>query len=455
MNPQFFSSAILDKVFDSAYFGTIIVDDNGRIQYISQNYCGFLQMERNKIIGEYVPNIIENTRMHLVVQTGKPEIADLQLLNGYYVIANRIPIFEDKKIIGAIGTIIFRDLNDWKQMNAHIKEILSSHHFYKEEHHVNGTKYDLNDLIGVSNEIQKLRERIKRISTGSISVLIRGESGTGKELVAHSIHKYSERSHKPFVKVNCGAIPEQLLESELFGYEDGAFTGAKKGGKLGKFQLANGGTIFLDEIGDMPLHMQVKLLRVLQENEIEPVGSLYPQKIDVRLIAATNHSLEKLIEEKKFRKDLFYRINSVQLFIPPLRERRRDLHLLVDHFLKKISAKVGKRVVTVSPETISIIEQYDWPGNIRELENVIHASIHLCDDDKIGQEDLPDYLLKSSLAIKEKKTLKDIVEEAERNTIKEALVQYHFDKNKAAKVLGIGHSTLYDKIKKYKLSEER
>ncbi|MGG3931505.1 sigma 54-interacting transcriptional regulator [Schinkia azotoformans] len=186
--------------------------------------------------------------------------------------------------------------------------------------------------------------------------LIRGESGTGKEIIAHSIHQLSGRSEKTFVKVNCGSIPEHLIESELFGYEEGAFTGAKKGGKIGKFQLADGGTIFLDEIGDMPLHMQVKLLRVLQEKEYEAVGSLYPKKINVRVIAATNRPLEKLIEQKQFREDLFYRINAVQLFTPPLRDRTEDIPLLLEYLLKRSTAKIGKRVTSIHPEVLSLIE---------------------------------------------------------------------------------------------------
>jgi transcriptional regulator with PAS, ATPase and Fis domain len=294
---------------------------------------------------------------------------------------------------------------------------------------------------------------VKRLARGDISVLIRGESGTGKEIIAHSIHQLSGRSDKPLVKINCSSIPEHLLESELFGYEEGAFTGAKKGGKIGKFQFADGGTVFLDEIGDMPQQMQVKLLRVLQEKEFEPVGSLYPKKLNVRVIAATNRPLEKLVEEKLFREDLFYRINAVQLFVPPLRDRIEDIPLLVDYFFKKITARIGKRVTSIHPEVISLIEQYNWPGNIRELENVIDAGVHLSNEEVMGKDAIPDYLKLHNVNMKEL-SLKDCVEETEKKEIERALRRFKFDKKRVAEALGIGNSTLYDKIRKYQISDQ-
>ncbi|MFJ8260062.1 sigma-54 interaction domain-containing protein [Peribacillus asahii] len=448
---HFFNNKLLDIVFESTYYGTVIVDINGKIQYMSNNYCEFLKIERELVIGEHVTNVIENTRMHLVVQTGKAEMADLHFLHNDFVIANRIPIIKNNEILGAIGIITFRDLADWKSMNSHINELLINYQFYQKELEIpGGIKYSSHDLIGKSQEIQELKDFVKRVAMGNISVLIRGESGTGKEIIAHSIHQFSGRMDKPFVKVNCGAIPEQLIESELFGYEAGAFTGAKKGGKIGKFELADGGTIFLDEIGDMPLHMQVKLLRVLQENEYEPVGSLYPKKINVRVIAATNCPLEKLIEQKLFREDLFYRINAVQLFVPALRDRTEDIPLLVEHFLKKAAAKIGKRITSIHPEVLALIEQYDWPGNIRELENVINAGVHLSSNGEIRIDDLPHYLKNYKLEAEER-SLKDIVEETEKKVIEKALKKFNFDKNRAAAALGIGNSTIYDKIKKYQI----
>jgi transcriptional regulator with PAS, ATPase and Fis domain len=453
-NTEFFAkyNSLFDTIFECVYDGVVIVGRSGDIQYMSKNYCGFLNIDRNDCLGEHVTNVIENTRMHLVVRTGKEEIADLQFLRGNYVIANRIPIVENQEIIGALGTIIFRDISEWKKMNSHIKGLLSELNFYRDEwKETNGLKYSLNDLIGESGQMKALKERVERISSGDISVLIRGESGTGKELLAHSIHQLSERSNKPFVKVNCGAIPEHLIESELFGYEEGAFTGAKKGGKLGKFQFANGGTIFLDEVGDMPLHMQVKLLRVLQEKEFEPIGSLHSKKVDVRIIAATNRPLETMIRNKLFREDLFYRINAVQLMIPPLRERREDIPLLANFFIKKMAAQIGKRMNSFHQDALSVMEQYNWPGNIRELENVIEASIYLSKEEMIGVDSLPDYL-KNQNCLVEELSLKKVVEETEKKVIEKVLKQVEFDKKQAAKILKIGKTNLYDKIKKYGIS---
>jgi transcriptional regulator with PAS, ATPase and Fis domain len=443
----------LDIIFESFYDGVVIVNSHGEISYITNSYCDFLNIERSEVIGMHVTNVIENTRMHLVVETGKQEFADIQFLLGNYVIANRIPIIENKKIVGAIGTIIFRDIGEWKKMNNHIRGLLSDINLYRNEWNgTNGLKYSLNDLVGKSIKIKDLKERVKRISGGDISVLIRGESGTGKELLAHSIHQLSDRIDKPFVKVNCASIPEHLLESELFGYEEGAFTGARKGGKMGKFQYADGGTIFLDEVGDMPLQMQIKLLRVLQEKEFEPVGSLQSKEINVRVIAATNSSLEQMIENKLFREDLYYRINAVQLSLPPLRARIEDISLLAGHFLKKISSRIGKRVTSFHPEVLSLMEKYEWPGNVRELENVVEAGIYFTNDEMIGLDSLPDYLLKQKKE-EEEKGLKEMVEETEKKAIENVLNRVKFDKIKAAKILGIGKSSLYDKIKRYQISE--
>lgn len=413
INVNLLNNKLLDIIFESTYYGTVIVDRDGKIQYMSNNYCEFLGVESETVIGEHVTDVIENTRMHLIVQAGKSETADLQFLRGNLLIANRMPIIENNEIIGAIGIIVFRDLADWKSMNSHINELLTNPIFKEEWKLTEGVKYSINNLIGNSRKIEELKTRIKRVAMGDISVLIRGESGTGKEIIAHSIHQLSGRSEKTFVKVNCGSIPEHLIESELFGYEEGAFTGAKKGGKIGKFQLADGGTIFLDEIGDMPLHMQVKLLRVLQEKEYEAVGSLYPKKINVRVIAATNRPLEKLIEQKQFREDLFYRINAVQLFTPPLRDRTEDIPLLLEYLLKGSTAKIGKRVTSIHPEVLSLIEQYDWPGNIRELDNVIDAGVHFSSNEEIRMTDIPEYLKNYKLKTQEK-NLKEILEETEK-----------------------------------------
>lgn len=439
---------VVETIVENAFGWLVVVNKEGTIIYINKNYCNFLEIEREKALGKHVSEVIENSRMHIVAESGKEEIADLQYIRGNYMIANRIPIFSDGEVIGAFGTVFFRDTKEWMQMNSHVKSMLTKIQSFIQEIDPS-VKYSLDDILGNSSQIHSLKEKVKMVAASDISVLIRGESGTGKELFAHSIHQLSNRSHQPFVKINCGAIPEHLLESELFGYEEGAFTGAKKGGKKGKFQLADGGTLFLDEIGDMPLNMQVKLLRALQEGEIESVGSTSPVKVDVRIIAATNRPLEKMMEEKRFREDLFYRINVVPFMIPSLRDRMEDLSLLIDSFIKKITKKSGKRISAIEGEVIEKFHQYSWPGNIRELENVIEASIHLTSNESITTESLPDYMKESAVYPVGKKNLKDILEETEKRILTQSLSKYNHDRLEAAKALGISKSSMYEKLKKY------
>ncbi len=444
---------LLQRAIDSLNVGVVVVDKTGVIRYLNKLYCDFLGVEQSEAVGNHVTQVIENTRMHEVIKTGCSEIAQLQLIRGNYMIASRIPIFRNGEIVGAVGMVMFRDTDDWKQMNSHIRRLLSELEYYRHElNEKTGVRYSMADLIGESPQMRRLKEQIMRVASSDVTVLIRGESGTGKELVAHSIHQLSERADGPFVKVNCGAIPEHLLESELFGYEEGAFTGARKGGKLGKFQLADGGTIFLDEIGDLPLNMQVKLLRILQEKEVEPVGSTRPRQVNVRILAATNRPLEKMVSEGAFRADLFYRIHVIQVQIPPLRERMEDLGLLARFFLSKIARRTGKRIKEIDTEVFDLFYQHPWPGNIRELENVIEAAIHLSSGETITRDDLPDYLQGSPKWQIGQKTLKEMVEETERRAIELALKKYQNDRLLAAEALGISKTSMYDKIKKYGLA---
>ncbi|MGM7720779.1 sigma 54-interacting transcriptional regulator [uncultured Metabacillus sp.] len=452
LNQRFpYAKEIIETVIENAYVWIVIVDANGDIIYMNDNYCRFCQVTKEEVIGRHVTEVIENTRMHIVVQTGVEEIADLQYIRGNYMIANRIPIFADKKIVGAFGTVMFRDTKEWHEMNSHVRHHLSSIQSFIEQQELTGAKYTLNDIQSNSRVMAELKEKVKSIAATDSSVLIRGESGTGKELFAHSIHLLSNRSEKPFIKVNCGAIPEQLLESELFGYEDGAFTGAKKGGKKGKFQQANGGTIFLDEIGDMSLHMQVKLLRVLQEKEVEPIGSTKSIPLDVRVITATNRPLELLMQNHTFRSDLYYRISVIPLFIPPLRERMEDLEILVSYFIKKVSLRTGKRISMIHEEVMNTFQHYHWQGNIRELENVIEAAIHLAKTDVITLEAIPDYIKKPAVIHSKTTSLKEMLNETEKNILLSTIKKYDGDKRKAAKALGISKSSMYEKVQKYGL----
>ncbi|WP_406945202.1 sigma-54 interaction domain-containing protein [Halobacillus sp. SY10] len=447
-----YRNQVLETLFGNVEHCIVVVDREGCISYMNESYCRFIDVDQTTVKGKHVTDVIENTRMHIVADTGEEEMADLQQIRGDYMIAHRIPLWENGEVIGALGMVLFRDTDEWKIMNTHIKDLLLELETYRNQmQQQNGAKYSLHDIITSSPDVLQLKEKIRKTAHSDVSVLLRGESGTGKELFAHSIHHLSERSTKPFVKVNCAAIPEDLIEAELFGYQDGAFTGAKKGGKPGKFQLAHGGTLFLDEIGDMPLKAQVKILRALQEGEIEAVGAVHPQEVDVRIIAATNQSLEEMIQDQRFREDLFYRINVVQIDIPPLRTRRGDIKILSKYLLQKVSDRTGKRVEEFSKAVEDVFYKYHWPGNVRELENVIESAVHMTDGETVQYEDLPAHLQKESAPVPEAETLKQIVEQTEKQAIQKVLKEADGDKSLAAKRLGIGKSSLYDKVKKYNL----
>ena len=308
------------------------------------------------------------------------------------------------------------------------------------------------NIVGKSEAMQTLKKRAKIVSQSNSTILITGESGTGKSLLASSIHKESPRKDMPFISVNCAAIPETLLESELFGYEKGAFTGADKNGKLGKFQLADKGTIFLDEIGDMPMHLQVKLLTCLQNRKIDPIGSSKPVDVDVRIIAATNKDLEKLVRENQFREDLYFRLNVIPLNIPPLRERPEDIAIMINHTINKYSSLLQKEINGIDKNALNILLSYSWPGNIREIENVIEYAINMEASNIISISSLPDKLVKGKdiYLTNEKTSLKSQLNIAERAIINNCLDVTGCSlegKRKAADILEISESTLYRKLR--------
>lgn len=312
--------------------------------------------------------------------------------------------------------------------------------------------YTIDDILGTSESIVQIRERAKVVATTKSTVLIRGESGTGKEMLARSIHNLSPRQQGMFMAINCTAIPETLLESELFGYEEGAFTGARKGGKIGKFELANKGTLFLDEIGDMPLLLQAKILRVLQERQIERIGGITPVSVDVRVIAATHRDLEQMMAKGEFREDLYYRINVIPIDIKPLRDRKEDLEILTEKFIKDYNQQLDKKVQFLTDEFRERLQDYSWPGNVRELQNVIEYAMNLAEDSTLTADHLSPRLKTTHYNPEELKGFN--LESMERETIlrcyqaAEAGVR---GKEKVAKALGIGVATLYRKLARYNI----
>ncbi|MFA5528131.1 MAG: sigma 54-interacting transcriptional regulator [Peptostreptococcales bacterium] len=444
---------LLDKIFDNVYEGIVVINREAKVVLVNQPFLDYVHKTREDVIGKHVTEVVDNTRLHIALATGKDEIGDIQIINGEKKIVMRRVIYNDGKIIGVIGRIMFKNVQDLKTLSDKVLEMQSELDYYKKAlREVRDAKYNFDNIIGMSSEIIRTKYMAEKAALTNSNVLIYGESGTGKELFAHAIHTASNRQTGPFVKVNCGAIPSELLESELFGYEEGAFTGAKRGGKIGKFEYANGGSIFLDEIGEMPLHMQVKLLRVLQEKVIERIGGLKSIELDVRIIAATNKDLEKQIKLGKFREDLYYRLNVMNITIPPLRDRIEDIDVLVTYLLDRLSAQCGRHIVKVSKEAMKYLKEYYWPGNVRELENVIERAINLIETgNEIKLEDLPIQIQNNShtYIVNRYTKLKDILEDIEKKTIMDILVKTKGNKSKAAKMLDVSRTSLYEKIWKY------
>lgn len=444
---------ILTAVLDSAYEGIVIVDENGYITMFNQAYANFLGLKAEEMIGRPVDEVLENTRLHIAVKTGKAEFRQVQRIKGHDMICDRIPIREGQRIIGAVGKVLFRDISEIDELQEQTRRLKLELEYYKGKlrRHEQQALYSLDNIIGESKSIQKLKEMVVKVAGSKSTVLIRGESGTGKELFAHAIHNASAFYNGPFVKVNCAAIPENLLESELFGYDEGAFTGAKKGGKIGKFEQANGGSIFLDEIGDMPLNMQVKLLRVLQEKEVERVGGTRTIKVNPRVIAATNTNLEYSVREGKFRQDLFYRLNVVSLEIPPLRQRPEDISVLVEYFMDKLGRILGCGSKKISSEVRQVFLRHSWPGNIRELENVIERALNMVEGEKVLVEHLPFYLGENQTSEFAIPLLKEAVAKTECELLKKSLVATKGNYVNAAHLLGLSKSTFYEKVARYGL----
>jgi PAS domain S-box-containing protein len=454
----------LEEIINLAAEQFVLVDRQGIIQYINKAYCEFIGTTVELAIGRPVQDVIENTRMHIVAQTGNAELAAVQSINGSEMIANRFPLIVDGERVGAIGTVMFRNPEEWRHFRTKIQSLMEELTYYKNRFEKElKSKYSFNDLIGNSQAFLASKKLAERVSGSQSSVLLLGESGTGKELFAHAIHSNSTRAAFPFVPINCASIPEQLLESELFGYEEGAFTGAKKGGKKGQFQNANFGTIFLDEIGDMPLSMQSKLLRVLQEKEVQRIGGQKSIPADVRVIAATHRDLEKMVQEGKFRQDLYYRLNVIKIEIPPLRERKEDIGILGRHLLKKLGRKFLRKDITLSTEVIERLQNHMWPGNIRELENVLERAINVLDGKTIELIHLPLYLRdhEENQWIHQKsepannpsvfpvQPLKETVAHAEKQSIQNVLRITQGNKLEAAKLLQISKTSFYEKCKLY------
>lgn len=473
--------------FDTAYEGITVVDEHGIIQLFNNSYSRFVRMRKDDVIGRHCTEVIDNTRLPVVLETGIPERSNAVLLQGQEMVAHVIPIWKNSKVIGAIGMLVFEGVSELSKAfdKLQILKETTNKQFALELPKKVEEKMTFDKIIGVSSSIGEVKKIARRAAKTMATVLIIGESGVGKELFTKSIHHLSPVKNGPLISINCAAIPEELLESELFGYDQGAFTGARKGGKPGKFELAHNGTLFLDEIGDMSLPLQAKLLRVLQEQKFERVGGISEVNVNVRIIAATNQPLEKLVEEGGFRKDLYYRLNIVPLLIPPLKERKEDIPVLVSHLLETAYKKHQLAPITLSREVMEKFIEYEWPGNVREMANMLESLVVLTDENQITLQNLPTYITchlidndlklssetahptipsintnlynqnqepKSASAINLLVHQKEVNEELEYELITSTLQRVDGNKSKAAKILGIHRTTLYKKMAKYHLN---
>ncbi len=436
--------------------GVLTVDKDGFVTFLNQVGAEILSVDRESSIGKHISNVVDFKPVILeVLKSGKGYIDKEFLLTTtkgtkIHFIKSAVPIKDEN---GNIVTVVdtFRKI---KRVNKMVNEMTGAY-----------ANFNFEDIIGSSNKLQDCIKTAKAASNSLSNVLITGESGTGKELIAHSIHNYSDRKKQPFVSINCAAIPRELLESELFGYEPGSFTGASTKGRIGKFELADGGTIFLDEIGEMPMDMQVKLLRVIQDRKITRIGGNSIFDLDVRIIAATNKNLLELCKKGIFREDLYYRINVLHVNLPPLRERREDIHELIQHFINKISLHLNKECHDISSNAMKKIMNYSWPGNIRELENTIERAVNLCNGQVISENEIfnDEWISSTTYTTLDEVAVSNYVdpvsemdieplETMEKRAIERALSISGGNITNTANLLKVTRNTIYNKIKKYNLA---
>lgn len=434
-------------ILDSLYDGILIIDSEGIVRYINPAYTRITKVKEEDIIGKKLSDVRKGSYLTEVIKSGKLQLNVHRKMDEVEYIVNMVPIYGKKnKVLGGIS--LLNELNDVYKLTEKLN--LSKIIIQNLKEHVKSLgsgKYNFDDIIAVDKKSVEIKEFAKRIALTDSNVLITGESGTGKELYASAIHNFSLRKDFPFIPVNCASFEKSLIESELFGYEEGTFTGAKKNGKTGLFQLANGGVLFLDEIGELEYGLQGKLLRVLQEKSIRKIGGSKEIPIDVRLICATNKDLFKLMEEGKFRRDLYYRIAIIPLTIPPLRDRKDDIPSLANKFISDLSQKY-KKDMFLSQEAIQLLKEYDWCGNIRELKNIIEFTFNMREEKVILKEHLP-IKVEESISDNEIIELNEYINKAEKEYINKAIAKYGDSvegKKKAAKALGISLATFYNKL---------
>lgn len=453
LGPYGFSPIIIRALrffLRNPYESLVVANKEGRLEFLDKGSEKFFNLPPGGAKGLKITELIPESYLPAAIRSGTPHIGHIVNVRNISRIGSTYPLIKDGEIIGAIGRVIFHSLDELERVNREMGRLKSEVKILREKERAQyNAIYTFENIVGISSAIQEAIQMAKKIATTDADVLIIGESGTGKELFAQAIHNFTN-PHRPFVRLNSSTIPFDLVESELFGYEKGAFTGANHAGKPGKFELANNGTFFLDEISSLPLSIQAKLLRVLQEREVERLGSSGVQKVSFRLIASTNVDLKNLVREGKFREDFYFRIAKATIMIPPLRERKEDIPLYVNHFLKIINERFSTQFKRLSNEALQCFMNYDWPGNVRELINVLEQAIlKKWEGEEISLDCLPSEIIgwrntsKTSPAKKFKKEIK----EEEKRLIIQALEQTNGNKRRASFLLGIPRSTFYKKLK--------
>ena len=443
---------ILKSIIDFAYDGIIGMDKDGKITVFNPVAEKIAGVSAETAIGRPVDDMVENTRMNYVLKSGEAELGEIQRIGEISIVTNRVPIVVEGEVLGVVAT--FQELDKIQKMESKIRKKL----LYKG--HIAKARFE--DIVGNSMAISQAKEESKQYSEVDSTVLILGETGTGKELFAQSIHNASNRHDKPFVAVNCAALPENLLESELFGYVEGAFTGARKGGKTGLFELAHEGTIFLDEISEMSPMLQARFLRVLQEKEVVRLGDDRIIPIDIRIIAATNRDLYSEVEKGEFREDLYYRLCVLRLEIPSLRKRPEDIPALVNYFIEEKGRRLGKSIKSISRKALSRLVNHSWPGNIRQLENVVERIVVLCRTNTIDADIVSEVMdgssdyspERQSDASTETEFNDGLLKNVEAEMIRKVLEETNGNKTLAAEKLGISVTTLWRRLKKLERKDQ-
>jgi PAS domain S-box-containing protein len=437
------------QILNSINNGILVTDDQLIVRYVNAQYTRITSVKEKEIMGKNLTKVRPGAMLPQVIKTGEALVGVYRRVGDTEYIVDMAPIIVEGAIIGGVSVV--KDITEVRRLSEEVKIFAKKTGRLKTMvDRIYKAKYTFDNIVGNSSSIQEAIRVAKRAAQGDADILITGESGTGKELFAQAIHNASNRGAGPFVALNCAAIAPSLIESELFGYEEGAFTGAKKGGRVGLFEIASGGTIFLDEIAELSLEVQAKLLRVLQERSIRRVGETSEVSVDIRVMAATNKDLYRMVQEGKFRADVYYRLNVLNVHLPPLIDRGQDVTLLANQFFQFYFQKIGRKF-DVDKQVIKALLNYAWSGNVRELRNVIEYAVNMCDDNIITTLHLPKWFKideeNSNISIS---SLSEMVQEFERRTIQNAIQHYGSSveaKQRIAKELGISVATLYNKIK--------